>query len=177
MSRSSKWTLFAIGGCGLVTLCGVGVIALLFISSFASSQYVQQPLYSEPQQLNNTAPEQLPSSQGGILPALVGHWRYTSIFGSGDFTVVTDYHLILNSDGTFSSFSKDEDGQQNDYVSGTWTSTEAIFTITASDGSVASSEYTFMMVIYFSIRNTANLGKGWSNGSRHIQSHPTTLAL
>jgi len=104
---------------------------------------VQQPSYSEPPQLNNTVPEQPSSSQGSIVPALIGHWRYTSIFGSGDYTVVTDHHLILNADGTLSSFSKDSDGQQTDYGSGTWMATETIFTITAPDGSIANSEYIF----------------------------------
>lgn len=32
---------------------------------------------------------------------LVGHWRYTDILSSGDFSLVTDYHLVLDKDGNF----------------------------------------------------------------------------
>ena len=53
-----------------------------------------------------------PAAPAGATPALgaaaplVGHWRCTTILGGGDASMVTDYHMVLNADGTFRSWSR-----------------------------------------------------------------------
>jgi hypothetical protein len=58
--------------------------------------------------------EAAPAAAGGGAPAgnrpaaLVGHWRWTETFAREGISWATDYHLVLEADGTCSSWSRTE---------------------------------------------------------------------
>lgn len=41
---------------------------------------------------------------GAAASPLAGHWRCTTIAGSGDASITTDHHMVLNPDGTYRSW-------------------------------------------------------------------------
>jgi len=50
---------------------------------------------------NNTAANTAPAPAADLDARLVGTWRYTSTYVSGDFSVASDYTMIVNADGTY----------------------------------------------------------------------------
>jgi hypothetical protein len=103
----------------------------------------QEDPASVPQPSYETVPQQDPAlaPQASIDPDLVGHWRYTEVLASGDFSLVTDYHMVFGSDGTFESYYGDADSQFQNYVQGNWSATDTLITLTGSDGSSANVGY------------------------------------
>jgi len=117
-----------------------------------TTQATEEPIYSESSPSYQSIPEEDPASvpqqdpasaaQAGIDSDLVGHWRYTDILMSGDFTLVTDYHIIFNADGTSASYyqgSKDEEIQ--DYIEGAWSATDTVINFASADGTTESHGY------------------------------------
>jgi hypothetical protein len=183
-NTSFGWKSFLIGSFALFALCAIAAIGFFIISS-VSSPHATVPLYSNPQQSFDSAPQReiistpqileqpvdtnpqlsfdsasqqeptlAPQPQTSIDPNLVGHWRYTEILGSGDFTIVTDYHIIFGSDGMFSSYSEGEDGQTQNYVEGNWSASDTVITFT-SDGT--SESYGYQIVnAYLIFEGTTN---------------------
>ena len=51
-------------------------------------------------------------------PELIGSWRYTEVNNTDDFSVTTDYFLMLNEEGTFVYKIGDSDGDAGNFSSG-----------------------------------------------------------
>lgn len=61
------------------------------------------------------------SSGAGSRPAdMAGHWRFTDVLGSGDFSIVTDINLVLEADGTCRTWTKTGDGSGDPESTGVW---------------------------------------------------------
>ena len=84
-----------------------------------------------------------PATGGGSAQSgFAGHWRCTTIAGSGDAMITTDHHMLLNPDGTFrswqhsiSSFSGRENTTAAD--TGRWVVRGNTFVFTGTDGSTS----------------------------------------
>ncbi len=82
------------------------------------------------------------SAQGGRRPPprdgrLVGHWRYTEAMSSGGFSLVTDFHLELDDEGRFASWSHSASGMgetRSEPENGTWETRGASLFLNYDDG-------------------------------------------
>lgn len=91
-------------------------------------------------------------------PRVVGHWRYTDTYMSGDFSMVDERHLFLRPDGTFSETGEMMGGMQHSDDSGSytgdtsvsntgmqnsgrWYTKDKVITLEWSDGSVETWPY------------------------------------
>lgn len=144
-SISSGWKIALVGGCATLALCGAAILVGMFVFAM-SAPAQQQPVYSDSQPSYESAPQQEPVSvpQGTIRPDLVGHWRYTDILMSGDFTLVTDYHIIFSQDGRCATYYQGDDGQVQDYLEAGWSATDTVIELHGDDGSTASLGYQIM---------------------------------
>lgn len=68
-----------------------------------------------------------PSASGSASPSsasrpaeLVGHWRFTRVMTSAEFSLVTDTHIVLRADGTCSTWTKHQDGSGDPEEQGEW---------------------------------------------------------
>lgn len=58
-------------------------------------------------------PKKTVVTKENLDPELIGSWRYTEVNNTNDFSVATDYFLLLNQDGTFTYKIGDSDGESD----------------------------------------------------------------
>jgi hypothetical protein len=66
-----------------------------------------------------------------------GHWRHTEARASGGFTMATDYHLVLEPDGRFASWSRTEGSagsSTGERVTGAWEAEDGVLRLRADGG-------------------------------------------
>ena len=51
---------------------------------------------------------------------MAGHWRFTDVMSSGDFSLVTDINLVLEADGGCRTWTKHGDGSGDPESTGVW---------------------------------------------------------
>jgi hypothetical protein len=80
---------------------------------------------------------QQPAAAGQVDPRLVGHWRCTEVISSGGFSLVTDIHVVLDTDGRFARWSHSESGlggSRSDPEYGSWRSQQGSLVLDYDDG-------------------------------------------
>lgn len=79
-----------------------------------------------------------------IDPALVGHWRHTDSTYSGDFSMVTDNHIVLAEDGRFRYYSETVGSFGSSYSPeeyGTWHTRDGVLHLRFDGGAYSTHEY------------------------------------
>ncbi len=98
---SSGWKFFIFGECAVAALCGAAILAFVFVSAW-TTQSVEQPVYSAPQQSYESVPQQEPAS--AVSDILTGHrWKVHSPTLGTDVILEADFKDGGSFDGIITS--------------------------------------------------------------------------
>jgi hypothetical protein len=77
-------------------------------------------------------------------PDLIGHWRHTDGTYSGEFSMVTDTHIVLYGDSSFVYYSRTESSFGGSYSPteyGTWYTQDGVLYLEFDSGGYSAHEY------------------------------------